>query len=284
MNFTYKDKKTGGELRLTAGNSGFDRFFFVRDRADKLLTIAWNRGKKQKAVIDEVEYEFPEGAILPLVVNQSFRFENPEDITAWQFNRDFYCIVDHDEEVSCVGFLFYGSSQVMFVLLNEEEKTTITRLLETFVSEFKNPDSIQGEMLRLLLVRLIINITRMGKQQYVPTGADDDTRFDLYRRYNIMVENHYKTQHEVQFYASALNKSPKTLSNVFALYGKKTPLQIIQERLITEAKRLMYYTDKSVKEIATEIGFEDTSHFSRFFKKQTSYTATEFKNILKNTA
>ena len=96
-----------------------------------------------------------------------------------------------------------------------------------------------------------------------------------------MVELNYRTHHDVQFYASALNKSPKTLANVFALYGKKTPLQIIQERIITESKRLMHYTDKSIKEIAAEIGFEDTSHFSRFFKKQTSATPTEFKNNLK---
>ncbi|WP_205431326.1 helix-turn-helix domain-containing protein [Flavobacterium arcticum] len=96
-----------------------------------------------------------------------------------------------------------------------------------------------------------------------------------------MVENNYRKHHEVQYYASALNKSPKTLANVFALYGKKTPLQIIQERVVNEAKRLLYYTDKSIKEIAVETGFEDTSHFSRFFKKQTSFTPTEFKNSIK---
>ena len=42
------------------------------------------------------------------MVSESFHFERPADIAAWQFSRDFYCIVDHDKEVSCVGFIFYG--------------------------------------------------------------------------------------------------------------------------------------------------------------------------------
>lgn len=281
MDLVFTDNKTNGKFRITFGNYKFDRLFFTRDKKDKLLTIAWNRGKTQKVIVDEVEYDFPENTVLPLVVNQSFSFENAEDITAWQFNRDFYCVIDHDEEVSCVGFLFYGSSQVMFIALEEKEEEKIKLLLEVFKNEFDTTDSIQGEMLRLLLVRLIITITKLGKKQYIPAEHIEDAKFNLYREYNVLVESNYRTQHEVQFYASQLNKSPKTLSNVFALYGKKTPLQIIQERIISEAKRLFYYTDKSVKEIALEIGFEDTSHFSRFFKKQTSYTPTAFKNNLK---
>ncbi|KAF2518440.1 AraC family transcriptional regulator [Flavobacterium salilacus subsp. salilacus] len=281
MNLTFKDNKTNADFRIIDGNEEFDRLFFTRDRKDKLLTIAWNRGSAQKIMIDEAEYDFPANSILPLMVNQTFRFENAKDIVAWQFNRDFYCIIDHDKEVSCVGFIFYGSSQMMFIQLDEKEQDKITSLLQIFEDEFETTDTIQGEMLRLLLVRLIITITRLAKQQYIAPENEDDTKFNLYREYNIMVEQNYRTHHDVQFYAAALNKSPKTLANVFALYGKKTPLQIIQERVITEAKRLMYYTDKSMKEIAAETGFEDTSHFSRFFKKQTSTTPTEFKNTIK---
>ena len=281
MDLVFKDNKTNAWFNIINGNEKFDRLFFTQDRDDKLFTIAWNRGEAQKAVIDEVEYNFPANAILPLVVNQTFRFENAQDVVAWQFNRDFYCIIDHDQEVSCVGFIFYGTSQVMFIQLDEKEQEKITTLLQVFEDEFETADTIQGEMLRILLVRLIITITRLGKQQYISPENEDDAKFNLYREYNIMVELNYRDHHDVQFYASALNKSPKTLANVFALYGKKTPLQIIQERIVTEAKRLLYYTDKSVKEIAGEVGFDDTSHFSRFFKKQTSSTPTEFKNTLK---
>ena len=99
----------------------------------------------------------------------------------------------------------------------------------------------------------------------------------MIRKYNFLVESHYKKEHQVSFYARELCKSPKTLSNLFALYNHKSPLQIIQERLVQEAKRLFFYTDKSAKEIAYELGFEDAGHFSKFFKRVSGQSVTEVR-------
>jgi AraC-like DNA-binding protein len=153
-------------------------------------------------------------------------------------------------------------------------------LLEVFKDEFAETDTTQSEMLRTLLVRLIIIITRLAKTQYLGRTEIEANKFDVVRQFNLMVENHYKTAHDVAFYADKLNKSPKTLSNYFALYGHKTPLQIIQERIILEAKRMFHYTDKTSKEIAYELGFEEPAHFSRFFKNQTNQSPSEFKKSL----
>lgn len=95
------------------------------------------------------------------------------------------------------------------------------------------------------------------------------------------MEIHYRKEHQVQFYAGLLNKSPKTISNIFSIYNKKTPTQVIQERIIAEAKRLFYYTDKSVKEIANILGFEEVAHFSKFFKNCTSQNPSELKKVKK---
>ena len=91
---------------------------------------------------------------------------------------------------------------------------------------------------------------------------------------------YFKQQHQVQYYAGLLNKSPKTISNIFTLYSKKTPLQVIQERIVVEARRLFLYTDKSVKEIADFLGFENAAHFSKFFKKCTSQNPSDFKKTI----
>lgn len=278
MVYRFSGTQMGAHLSLNIDNKQLNRQFFGKDHADKYLTIAYNRAEAQNVVVDEVTYTFPANSILPLVVNQSFHFEKPEQIVAWQFNREFYCIIDHDQEVSCVGFLFYGWNRTFFLPLDAPHQHKIELLIQIFIDEFETVDNIQSEMLLMLLKRLIIIITRLAKQQQFKETELPDARFDIIREYNILVEHHYKTQHQVAFYAEKLNKSPKTLSNYFAIYGTKTPQQLIHERILMEAKRLFYYTDKSAKEIAYELGFEDAAYFSSFFKKQTGVSPTDFKN------
>jgi AraC family transcriptional activator of pobA len=132
-------------------------------------------------------------------------------------------------------------------------------------------------MLKILLKRLIIIATRLAKEQYIEEELIESDKFDIFRKYNLLVDRNFKKHHQVQFYANELNKSPKTLANLFARYHLKCPLRIIQDRIISEAKRLFYYTDKSAKEIAYELGFEDSAHFSRFFKNVTGQNISELK-------
>lgn len=277
MKLHYIDAITQGEFHLTIHEKTFDRLFFQRDRSDKFLTIAYNTGITQMVTIDNVRYEFPSHSILPLMVNQSFFFEDPEEIVAWQYNRNFYCIVDHDKEVSCVGFLFYGSSDTMFIELDEVQQKKINLLLAVFIDEFNTADNIQRDMLQMVLKRLIIIITRLAKSQYITDKNLTDDKLDIVRRFNLMVEKEFRKEHQVQYYADQLNRSPKTLANLFAIYNHKSPLVVIQNRIMLEAKRLLIYTDKSAKEIAYELGFDDAAYFSNIFKKQTTLSPSDFR-------
>lgn len=279
MHYQYQDNRTGGKLHLFDHPADLKRAFF-QERDNRLLTIAWNTGPTQLVTIDGVAYSFPEQTVLPLMVNQSFQFEHPEQLIAWQFNREFYCIVDHDREVSCVGFLFYGAHGNLFLHLDAAEQRRFDALFQVFADEFSTHDSIQGEMLRMLLKRLIIKVTRLAKEQSLPTNFPE-SELDLVRQFNLLVENNYRTKHSVTEYADLLNRSPKTLTNVFAHYNQKSPLQVIHDRLMIEAKRLLLYTDKNTKEIAYDLGFTEVSHFSRFFKKHAGQPPAEFKQTIR---
>lgn len=277
MKHTFTHKDGFGKLLLHKNEETFRQHFYEQKAGFTFHTIAWNTGKQQKIYIDEVAYDFAANAVLPIMFNQSFRFEHSSDIIAWQFNREFYCIVNHDAEVGCVGFIFFGPSPTMFIRLDPGDVTDYSKLLTVFEEEFESSEEIKGEMLRMLLVQLIIKTTRLAKKQYLGTQEPSEDKFSLIRQYNLLVEIHFRKEHQVQYYAGLLNKSPKTVSNYFAQYSKKSPLQIIHDRIITEAKRLFYYTDKSVKEIADELGFEDVSHFSKFFKKYTSQNPSQLR-------
>ncbi len=279
MEYLFTNKDGLGKLRLLQNNPVFEQNYFQQHQGFTFHTIAFNSGSRQSITVDNVSYVFEQNAVLPIMMNQSFSFERPEDIIAWQFNREFYCILNHDAEVSCVGFLFFGPSPIMFIDLDKEHLDKMQRLIELFEEEFQSDEDIKSEMLRMLLVRLIISLTRLAKKQHIsPTMTND--KFQLIRQYNLLVEVHFRKERQVQFYAGQLNKSPKTISNTFSIYFKKTPLQIIHERIITEAKRLFYYTDKSVKEIADDLGFEDAGHFSKFFKNFTSLNPSDLRKAI----
>lgn len=276
MKLKLQDPKTGGDLFLFKEEQQFDRLYYTRDRNNKYFTIAWNTGDAQTVTIDGEEHSFLPNTVLTLLFNQSFQFEDPSGIVAWQFNREFYCILDHDEEVSCVGFLF-GSIDHLFIHLDQPGAGKLQRLLDMFIDEFKTVDSIQHEMLLVLLKRLIIFITRLARSEYMPVKKVKDERFHVIRKFNLLVEANFRAEHSVSFYAQQLYKSPKTLSNLFAIYNHKTPSQVIQERILIEAKRLLCYTDKPVKEIGYELGFEDLAYFSNFFKKHTTTSPVDFR-------
>ncbi|MBB4801718.1 helix-turn-helix domain-containing protein [Flavobacterium aquidurense] len=242
-------------------------------------TFVYNKGQEQSVKIDEITYTMPAGSILPLVANQNFVFEHPDRLVAWQFNREFYCIVDHDAEVGCVGFLFYGIEHPMFIQLNQAEIDEMEQLQKMFSLEWPSKDNFQGEMLRTLLKYLIIKVTRTAKLQNDSYQKFSDEKMDIVRKFSLLLEEKFKTQHGVKYYAEQLNKSPKTLSNIFAILGQPSPSKIIHTRVILEAKRYLHYTDKTAKEIAYEIGFESPAHFSRFFKLQTGLSISEFKEI-----
>jgi AraC family transcriptional regulator, transcriptional activator of pobA len=275
MKLLFQDRNTNGLFVV----SRFDKSLKGEGDLDggNINTIVFNRIENQKVTIDGVAYTFPANSILPLVANQHFEFEDPEKLIAWQFNRDFYCIVDHDAEVGCVGFLFYGIRHPFFIPLAAKELANMILIERFCIEDMETRDRMQAEMLRTSLKRLIINVTRIAKSQTGNLELWSDERMDAVRMFNLLLESHFRTEHEVRFYAKKLNKSPKTLSNLFALFNYPPPSKVIQKRIILEAKRYLYYSDKTAKEISYSLGFTSPAHFSRFFKQHSGHNISRFR-------
>lgn len=242
-----------------------------------LYKIIWCRNDTATITIDGYELILERDQVLfctPLNV-----MEIPtgtKDLIVIAFNKQFFCIQTHDEQVSCNGFLFFGSSQPQVVKLCEKEKKHFSMMLYSFEEDFRIRDQLQGEMLRSLLKRLLIISTRMVKKD-LPQPDIPNVQMDIIRQYNLLVEKHFRTKHQVKEYADLLFKSPKTLSNLFHKYGDKTPLMVIHERILLEAKRLLLHSDKSTEEITFDLGYKDSGHFSKFFKKQEGVSPSIFK-------
>ena len=192
------------------------------------------------------------------------------------FNSNFYCIFGHDKEVSCNGFLFNGTSNIMRLQLSESQADILAEITNRLSKEYQIKDNLQEEMLRTLLKRFIITCTRIAREKF-SVSHEKEKSFDIVRQYYVLVDSHFKEKKMVQDYADMLHRSPKTLSNLFMSYGLPSPLRIIHERVEAEAKILLLYSSKSAKEIAEILGFEDISAFSRFFKNMTGESITDYK-------
>jgi AraC-like DNA-binding protein len=241
------------------------------------LSILWFESDKNELIIDGKEYVFEKNQIIFLTEFHQVKVKSIEKIRFLRFNRSFYCILDHDNEVGCKGLLFFGASQLPIIQIPHNELEQFDILWKMFGIEMQSSDNLQIDMLQMMLKRYLILCTRLFKaQEQYPA---EKVESDLVREFNFLVEKHFKSKHTVAEYAELLFKSPKTLSNIFSKIGSKTPLQYIHERKMLEARRLLRYTDKQIQEIAYEIGYEDIQTFSRFFKKQEGISPSDFKDV-----
>lgn len=129
-----------------------------------------------------------------------------------------------------------------------------------------------GAFLKLLLIECN-NICSIN-----PIESEVDTTGDnLIRAFKTAVDEHYKKEHSTTFYANKLHISPDHLNRVVRARIGKTAKEYIQSRIITEAKRLLYFTELLNKEIAFELGFNEPANFSAFFKNLTQLSPSSFK-------
>jgi AraC family transcriptional activator of pobA len=248
----------------------------LNDSVENCLTVLWfTQSNQNKLIIDGDEFVFSKNEIVFLTEFHKLSIEKLENVKLLRFNRSFYCILDNDIEVGCKGVLFFGASQLPIITIPKEDIEKFETLWKMFTLEMHSPDNLQRDMLQMMLKRYLILCTRIYKlkMQYPIENRDSD----VVREFNFLVETHFKSIHSVTEYAELLHKSPKTISNIFRKHNSKSPLQFIHDRKMLEAKRLLIYTTKRIKEIAFEVGFEDIQTFSRFFKRNEGISPSKYK-------
>jgi AraC family transcriptional activator of pobA len=194
------------------------------------------------------------------------------------YNRDFYCVQIHDEEVACDGLLFNNIYGMPMAILSPKEDPIISGILDSIIEELSNLESSREEMIRIYVKQMIIRATRLWKQQQLGelnTAPSADLEF--FRNFSRLVEIHFREKHSVTDYADLLAIAPKTLSKKFNRLQLSQPNDIIKDRILLEAKRLLAYASLSIKEIAYDLGYDDPAYFNRLFSNKTGQTPAVFR-------
>lgn len=222
-----------------------------------------------------------EAPTLFFMTNQLFDIKkaNAEEAVLIHYNRDFYCIQIHDKEVACDGLLFHNIFEIPKVELDYSETIIIKNLFQDIKEELQGKESSKEEMIRTYLKQIIIRATRKWKKQNLDneTVKIPNNELDVFRDFSRHLEIHFREKHNVADYAELLHIAPKTLTHKFKSLNIEPPNQLIINRILLEAKRLLFYTDKPVKEIAYSLGYEDPAYFNRLFTSKIGNTPSNFK-------
>ena len=244
---------------------------------EKSLTILWFESGVNELIIDGEERTFVKNDMVFLTEFHNVKIKRIEKVRFLRFNQAFYCVQDNDIEVACKGMLFFGASELPVIKISGDFLEKFETIWKMFNLEIHDDDHLQLNMLQMMLRRYLILCTRVYKKQ--ERYPDKKVESDVVRDFNFLVENYFKTKHSLAEYAKLMNKSSKTISNIFSRIGSKTPLQYIQDRKMLEARRLLQYSKKQVQEIAYEIGYNDIQTFSRFFKNNEGISPSKFKEV-----
>lgn len=173
--------------------------------------------------------------------------------------------------------LFNNVQTLSALRIDHNDTQSIERLLELLNDEYHRADAAGSEaILQHLLQVLLIKVEQLLDDSADAPG-NPESGSPLLARFLTLLEANYAARHDVEFYAQALATTPRQLSSTVKHHQGKTAKQLIEERLMLEAKRNLRFTDMTVKEIAEQLGFSDPSYFSKVFRRHTSLSPQIFK-------
>ncbi len=161
------------------------------------------------------------------------------------------------------------------LLLTEADINFVEDMLAKINVEYQCSGEWQPRMLTAYLTVLLTYLSRLYTEQF----RDNSTSADklLLKKFQAKINECFRELREVGDYASLLYISAGHLSEVVKTQSGKPAIKHIHERVVLEARRLLFHTNNSLKEIAFDLGFADASYFNRFFKRETGMTPAGYR-------
>ncbi|MFI5186530.1 MAG: AraC family transcriptional regulator [Chitinophagales bacterium] len=197
------------------------------------------------------------------------------------FTENFFCQTDADMQFLHTSILFndlfiFSSIQI------PEQNQHLVHLFNIMTDEVNHlTETCHADILKSLLHSFLLFAERERlKQNFaeIKKGAD----FDYVMAFKQILEKSFRKQKHVSCYAQQLNITEKRLSQATSKVLGSSPKEMISERILLEAKRLLVHTNESVKEIGYTLGFEDPTYFIKYFRKHTHKTPLEFRKYYIN--
>ncbi len=207
---------------------------------------------------------------------QRFDTKGNFDGKAILFTDSFFCKSETDTKFLRSSILFNDLFSVSQIQL-QKASNPFADLFQQMETELKNSkDNYQSDILQNLLHNLLLHSEREKRKQNfteIKKGAD----LDYVMLFKDLLEKNFKIKKQVSSYANQLSVTDKRLNQATSKVLDKSPKQMIDERTILEAKRLLVHTNETVKEIGFALGFDEPTNFIKYFRKHHHSTPVEFR-------
>ena len=193
------------------------------------------------------------------------------------FTDDFFCTTENDTKFLRSSILFNDLIDKPTIRLNTADFEKYIYICDNITEELSLPaDNSKSILLKNLLHNFLLLAEReKRKQGFTELKKGPDLDYTLLFR--DLLEFNYTKLKSVNDYAKIIYISEKRLGQATAKVLGKSPKEIINDRILLEAKRLLAHTHLSIKEIGQDLGFEDPAYFVRYFKKNAATTPVAFR-------
>lgn len=276
---TLVSKDSNKEVFKLSKFSNLDQFSDIQRLS--YYTLIWIEEGAGEVIADFNDYKYQAGHLFSFTPYQPFLIKPEKASTGFiiHFHSDFFCIHKHQQEVACNGVLFNNIYNEPFVEVDDNTAESFKMIIGEINKGIEQDGMAMNELVLSYLKLFLIHASRLHKAEALKRAEDKEEAF-VPQKLKDLIELHFKEYHSAKDYANLLHLTPKALGKVAKKYFNKSLTTLISERIIIEAKRELYLTSKTAKEIAYELGYEDEHYFSRFFKKNTAITPSTFRKTV----
>ena len=243
---------------------------------DFYLTILFTAGSGTHE-IDFNSYEIKQGSVFLLNPGQTHNWSLSEDIFGYIFfhSESFYNLYFTDKKIYHFPF-FYSRQNTPCINLPLNELQNFIDYFQKISREYINNQLLNYHKIRNLIDLLYIDLTRIYNLENKTIINKNHSYFTKLHQLETLIEENFKIEKSPKEYARQLNISTKHLNRIVQTLLNKTTQDLISERILLESKRMLISSKHSFSEIALELGYDDYSYFTRFFKKRIKQTPSEF--------
>lgn len=241
--------------------------------------FVWVTSGAGRHVIDSQSYEVRPNTVFFMTPGQVHDFVLSDDATGhtFSFSRDFFALGSENKPGLAEAPAGVLERLASVVYLNDSQARDLRPIVEAIIEEYTAEQTSYHDVVRCYLRILLIRIARAGPDK--GSAAPSSRQSILARRFKNLLEQDFGTVNEAAGYARLLNVSERVLNDAARHAFGATAAQLLRERVMLEAKRLLAHSDSSVAEIADRLGFDDPAYFSRCFRKHTRRSPVEFRRM-----